>query len=334
MEDPKYNQEPEYEYDDYEYDYDEPPQPASLGLPPGQLALIIGVNAVLSLIISIAVVLIAGRSNIPSDVTALVGGDEGTTETEAEANAPPTGEDVAADLEPVAGISTQSAQVDSVDYTVEGGDTLSSIASKFSVSVFDIMVANGLTDEDFIQAGQSLVIPLGGLPTATPTFTVVPLPTDTPLPFDPPTPIPTGAEIPPEPAATVGPSPSPTNTPIPPSPTPIPTSTPPAVEEINIVVNEIIGAGDLGQETVVILNQGAGTSLKDWTLEGSNLGIFLFPDVFLFSGGSIRIHTGDGENTASDLYLGQENAAWEPDSVIILNDNKNSEISRFTVPAN
>jgi hypothetical protein len=98
------------------------------------------------------------------------------------------------------------------------------------------------------------------------------------------------------------------------------------------MVSEIIAPGDLQNETVVILNQGAGTSLKDWTLEGSGLGIFQFPDVFLFSGGSIRIHTAAGQNTASDLYLSQSEPAWAPGDTILLLDNKNVEISQFTAP--
>ena len=326
MENPRYEPEPEYEYDDYEYGAYEQQDVTRVGLPPGQLALIIGVNAVISLIISIAVFLIAGRSTAPIEAISGLG---------------PAGEVAGVEADPLvaepentlAEIAAQSTPIENVNYTVEPGDTLSLIAAKFSVSVYDLMVVNGLTDQDFIQAGQSLVIPVGGVPTATPTFTPAPLPTETPLPFDPPTPIPTDAEIPQEPAATVGPSPTPTDTPVA-SPTPIPTSTPAPVDEISVVVNEVIAPGDLQRETVVILNRGAGTSLKDWTLQGSPLGIFQFPDVFLFSGGSIRVHTAPGENTASDLYLGQAEAAWQPDTVIILNNNRNVEISRFTATGN
>jgi hypothetical protein len=201
------------------------------------------------------------------------------------------------------------------------------IAKKFAVPISDIMQANGLTNQDFIQVGQELIIPVGGLSTPTPTFTPQPLPTDTPLPFDPPTPLPAGAQVPQEPAATVGPSPTP-------SPTPVPTLTPPPFGELNVVINEVSGAGDLARETLVILNKGTGTSLANWKLEGSPLGIFVFPDIFLFSGGSIRIHTSAGENTASDLYLNQGEAAWGAGTTIILSDNKSVEISRFTVPSN
>lgn len=326
MDNPRYD--PDFEYDDY----DPYPNPdvTSVGLPPGQLALIIGVNAVISLIISVVVVLIANRQVLPGDIaTPAAGAGTATGQQEVQTNALPPAADA---TEPA---PAESTPIQTVTYVVEAGDTLGLIAEKFSVSLFDLMTANGLTNQDFIQVGQELIIPLGGLPTVTPTFTAVPIPTDTPLPFDPPTPLPEGTQPPQEPAATVGPSPTPTVTPTPAisTPTVVPTSTPPPFDEINVVINEVTGAGNFTQETLVILNQGAGTSLSDWKLEGSSLGVFVFPDIFLFSGGSIRVHTAAGQNTPSDLYLGQGEAAWPPGTTITLRDADGAQISRFTVPS-
>ena len=328
MDNPKF--ETEYQYDEYESYRD--PQVTSVGLPPGQLALIIGVNAVISLIISVVVVLIANRQVFPGDI-ATPSAREATATFEAGATVG------LSDTTVVTGTAELTAPttvpLESVTYVVQSGDTLTSIADKFSVSLFDLMLANGLTNEDFIQINQELVIPLGGLPTATPTFTPVPIPTDTPLPFDPPTPLPEGASVPREPAATVGPSPTPSPTPTAGGPTPtfIPTPTQPPLGELNIVITEVSGVGDLFQETVVILNQGAaGASLNGWKLEGSSLGVFIFPDIVLFGGGSIRVHTAAGQNTPSDLYLNQGEPAWPPGSTIILKDAEENEISRLAVP--
>ena len=200
MDNPRYNQEPAYEYDNYEPYEEYPPQEVTnMGLPPGQLALILGVNAVISLIISLAVVLIAGRGSTTGEVAAVITPDTDPTTTTVTSGEPPAGET----SEETTAAATVATPIESVSYTVEPNDTLSSIANKFSVPLFDLMVVNGLTDADFIQAGQLLTIPLGGVPTATPTFTVVPLPTETPLPFDPPTAIPADVELPQEPAATV-----------------------------------------------------------------------------------------------------------------------------------
>ncbi len=339
------------DFGDYEY-YDS--QTTNIGLPPSQLALIIGVNAVVSLIISVVVVLIANRQVIPGDVaTPAAGGDIATSEV-VQGDALP-GEQPTSTTQSVVPAGTP---IESVVYVVEAGDSLGVIADKFSVSLFDVMIANGLTNEDFIQVGQELTIPLGGLPTATPTFTPVPIPTDTPLPFDPPTPLPDDVAVPVEPASTVGPSPTPLPTLTPTATisasglisttddtivdttvdvvaftsTPLPTSTLAPFDEVNVGISEISSTGDLLYETLVILNQGAGTSLNEWQLEGSPLGIFIFPDIFLFSGGSIRVHTTAGQNTPSDLYLNQGESAWPSGTTITLRDADGNVVSLFTVP--
>lgn len=335
MSDARYDRQDDF-VDDYDAYYNDEPV-TGVGLPPGQLALIIGVNAVISLIIAVVVVLIANRQVFPGDIATPIAGAEEQPGGTAQAESPPDS-DTGAPAEQ--GTVPESTPIQSATYVVESGDTLGLIAEKFSVSLFDLMIANGLADENFVQVGQKLTIPLGGLPTATPPFTPVPIPTDTPLPFDPPTPLPEGVDVPPEPAATVGPSPTPTVTDTPTAtitstlvtPTVLPTSTPPPVEEVSVVISEVNGAGNLLQETMVILNTGAGVSLNEWKLEGSSLGIFIFPDIFLFSGGSIRIHTTAGQNTPSDLYLNQGEAAWPSGANIVLTDAVGEQIATYTVP--
>jgi LysM repeat protein len=44
-------------------------------------------------------------------------------------------------------------------YVVQQGDTLGGLAEDFGTTVGDLMAANGLTDENAIQAGQTLLIP-------------------------------------------------------------------------------------------------------------------------------------------------------------------------------
>jgi LysM repeat protein len=325
---------------DSDFDYDEPeryhdPQVTSVGLPPGQMALIIGVNAVISLVIAVAVVLIANRQVTPATVAQnpASAGTPAATVSAPEATVAAAESSAESSPEPV----VTNTPLQSVTYEVAAGDTLSSVAGKFSVSVYDLMVANGLSDENFIQIGQVLIIPLGGVPTTTPTFTPEAVPTDTPLPFDPPTPIPTGETLPQEPAATVGPSPTPSPT-IPVTPTSataeatvVPADVTPEAE-VDVAIQEVLGAGDLVQETVIILNQGAGTSMNNWKLSGSSLGNFVFPDIFLFSGGSIRVHTVVGQNTPSDLYLGQGEPAWPSGTQISLINNTGDEVSSLRVP--
>ena len=44
-------------------------------------------------------------------------------------------------------------------YTVQPNDTLSSIAERFSTTVEELVAANGMTDPNNLQAGQTLIIP-------------------------------------------------------------------------------------------------------------------------------------------------------------------------------
>ena len=44
-------------------------------------------------------------------------------------------------------------------YVVQDGDTLSSLAEQFNITVEEILVANNLTDPNALQVGQALIIP-------------------------------------------------------------------------------------------------------------------------------------------------------------------------------
>jgi LysM repeat protein len=66
---------------------------------------------------------------------------------------------------PVAGSQT---------YTVKAGDTLSTIAARFGVTVAALVQANGISDPTLIRVGQVLIIPVPGTTPATPTRTPAP----------------------------------------------------------------------------------------------------------------------------------------------------------------
>lgn len=61
---------------------------------------------------------------------------------------------------------------DSQLYTVASGDTLSAIASKFGVTVEEIVSANGIADPNLIYVGQRLSIPIGGTASTKHVYTV------------------------------------------------------------------------------------------------------------------------------------------------------------------
>ncbi len=66
-------------------------------------------------------------------------------------------------------------------YVVQAGDTLFSIAKRYSVSVNDLATANGLLNPDLIYVGQRLKIPVAGtiVPTAAPRASATPSPSTT-----------------------------------------------------------------------------------------------------------------------------------------------------------
>lgn len=302
-----------------------------------QIAFIVAVNSIISLIISLAVVIVAGPSLPSRAETALLpeavapemtpspiikaGGETSQTEPSSLGTpALPAGATSPA-AEPVSGEALpQETPVEPTTYSVQPGDTLGSIASRFDVSLDDLMRANGIANPDYVQVGQELLVPIGGLPQATPTFTPVPVPTDTPLPFNPPTPLPSGTAPPAEPAATVGPT-----------PTPVPTLASASGSEIRLVL-QVLNPGEPGNEMVQIVNQGSFVRLTGWTLSDQEGNTYTFPDFSLWGGGAINIHTSGGLNTTTDLYWGQPNAVWKIGSPVILRNAEGEVIVTLVVP--
>ncbi|MCR4408246.1 MAG: lamin tail domain-containing protein [Anaerolineae bacterium] len=265
---------------EYEEDYEGiQPRVQGRGITTRQAVFLIVVNAWISLLITLSVVLVVEWVRGKRGPVAVV---------ERQATATLT-----AHVTAVTPASTPSS--DMVIYVVEKGDTLSGIAEKFDVPATDIMRANGITDPNLIYEGQELIIPVGGLPTET-----SPLPTST------------------SPAALDTPTPGPLVSPV-------------AVGQVRI--SDVLGRGDLAVEMVIIINGERPVRLKDWTLSDAQGHVFTFPDLFLGAGGSVRVHTGAGQNSVTDLYWGQTTAVWaESGDVATLRDASGGEVYVFQLP--
>ena len=188
-----------------------------------------------------------------------------------------------------------------IEYRVKSGDTLGKIALNFDISIEDIMRLNGLSDPDLISVGETLFIPTGPLPTYTPVPPTTAPPSTTPRPVTPTT--------------SLTPTPSPAGNPARP------------------VIESVIGAGDLANERVKITRVGLGElSLAGWRIEDGNGHTYTFPRLSLFEGGGVYLHTTKGLDTATNLYWGLLQPAWQPGETLILRDEQGQERVRYQVP--
>jgi LysM repeat protein len=307
-------------------------------LPVRQVAFIIGVNAVLSLVISLIVVNLASPQPTPSGPPPPLAGLTTPTTLAQHTQARPT--NVVAQTPVVAGPSPEQTTPtpavggavaeppsptrppEPVYYLVQAGDTLGSIAAKYDVSQDDLMKANGLDNPDYLMLGQELIIPIGGMPILTPTFTPPPMPTATAIPFEPPTPLPPGTT---PPAVALADAP--------PLPTPVPTLTPVPVSEMRLTL-EVLSPGDPVKEMAYIVNRGMYVRLAGWTLSNERGDTYTFPDLGLGpNGAAVAIHTGAGTNSTTDLYWGRGATAWRGGDVATLRNTQGEVLATHTVNA-
>ncbi len=198
------------------------------------------------------------------------------------------------------GVPPGLATITPTVYIVQGGDTMGKIAAEFGVTVEDLMAANGLTDPNVLDVGQTLQIPIGGEVEIPPTE--APPPTDTPAP---------------QPTVTEGTS---------------PTEAPAEAGNAQLAIRGVIGAGDPAKEAVTIVNVAGDVSLAGWTLADEQGNVFFFPALSLFEGGAVTVHTTTGANTVTDLYWNQTSAVWQTGETAKLVDPTGATHTTFVVP--
>jgi LysM repeat protein len=240
-----------------------------------------------------------------------------------------------------------------IKHTIVSGDSPSGLAVSYGVNLFDMMAVNNLTEESarLLAIDQVLIIPLDGCPIemfiTTPT-PIPPTPSNTPTITQ--TSEPTATHTP-EPTITQTPRTTATNTPRPteeatatseftPTPTQTPSNTPAptvtlaaTVENSQINIEKVTGAGDITRESLEIRNYGISTDISGWSIVDIDGNKFTFSsDVLLFQGGSINLHTRAGENRPIHLYWGLDSAIFEPGDIITLIDREGNVHATFRVP--
>jgi len=180
-------------------------------------------------------------------------------------------------------------------HVVESGDYILSIAQKYGVFAGDILLANGLAEDEIIHIGQVLIIPVAG---CTALMTPTPAPTLTNTPF-----------------SLVAPT----------------VTLPPATGSAQIAIRSVLGAGSVNDEAVELRNDGEALNLQGWTLTNARGDSFSFPDFRMQRGSVVRVYSKQGENTPAALYWGRETAAWRSGDTLTLADRAGEAQATFVV---
>ena len=111
---------------------------------------------------------------------------------------------------------------------------------------------------------------------------------------------------------------------------PVPTL---ASASVKADIISVRGAGALASETVIIQNNDeAALTLTGWTLKDSQGSFYTFPQVTLYPGAILRVHTGPGIDTAADLYWQLSAPVWKSGALVGLYDPQNIARAFYRVP--
>lgn len=100
-----------------------------------------------------------------------------------------------------------------------------------------------------------------------------------------------------------------------------------------MTIANVFGAGDLATERVRLECKGqSGVSLSGWQLTDGNGHTFTFPELTLYPGGAVDLHTGPGRNDVVSLYWDLEQAVWSTGRTVKLLDNQGEVQSTFVIP--
>lgn len=105
------------------------------------------------------------------------------------------------------------------------------------------------------------------------------------------------------------------------------------VGSVNADIVSVHGAGALTSESVTLQNNGVDALvLTGWTLKDGNGSAFIFPQLTLYPGGLVQIHSGSGTNTAADLFWGLSNPVWKSGELVALYDTQNIARAFYRIP--
>lgn len=103
-----------------------------------------------------------------------------------------------------------------------------------------------------------------------------------------------------------------------------------------VVIESVVGAGDLETEHVSLENQGqAQLPLSGWRIEDGRGNVFVFPpssQFILYPGGGVDIYTRSGVNNVSQLYWGLTQPVWTSGATVTLRDSQGGIQATYQIP--
>jgi len=104
-------------------------------------------------------------------------------------------------------------------------------------------------------------------------------------------------------------------------------------QEARVVINSVIGVGDLASERVFLSRTGDGVlSLAGWQLADEDGNVFTFPQLELFEGGAVNVWTTGGEDTVVDLHWDLSVPVWQSGETATLRDATGKVHATYHVP--
>ena len=108
---------------------------------------------------------------------------------------------------------------------------------------------------------------------------------------------------------------------------------PPGTAGINVNMVGVIGAGTLTDERIIIQNNGTKElDLTGWYLTDNQGNSYTFPQLTLFPGVIVQVHTTAGQDTPSDLYWGRAAPVWTSGELAALYDIQNIARAFYRIP--
>jgi len=100
-----------------------------------------------------------------------------------------------------------------------------------------------------------------------------------------------------------------------------------------IMIDRVVGAGDLRTEFVLVRGTGKGeVTLTNWVLQDDDGNQYVFPHLTLFKDGAVALHTSSGLNTVVDLYWGLDRSVWDPGDFVVLTDAIGNVRATYQIP--